>query len=63
MFSVLCVIIQLTAAELQHLIWSASFNGVLNLCPLPEPMTDALDVGCGTGCTQISGFVVKFLLC
>ena len=35
--------------ELQHFIWSAAFNGVLNLCPLPTNMTDALDIGCGTG--------------
>ncbi|KAF1814563.1 S-adenosyl-L-methionine-dependent methyltransferase [Eremomyces bilateralis CBS 781.70] len=35
--------------ELQHLIWVEAFNGRLYLSPLPEDMTDVLDVGCGTG--------------
>ncbi len=35
--------------ELQHLIWNLVFNGRLCLSPLSNSITDALDIGTGTG--------------
>jgi hypothetical protein len=37
--------------ELQHAIWKKIFGGRLYLAPLGEDMTDAIDIGCGPGCT------------
>ncbi|KAF1989500.1 S-adenosyl-L-methionine-dependent methyltransferase [Aulographum hederae CBS 113979] len=40
--------------ELQHLIWSACFDGQLYLAPLDKVnITEALDIGCGTGAWAI----------
>ncbi|KAF2094351.1 S-adenosyl-L-methionine-dependent methyltransferase, partial [Rhizodiscina lignyota] len=38
---------------LQHRIWSLAFDRRLYLAPLPSTMTQALDVGCGTGAWAI----------
>jgi SAM-dependent methyltransferase len=39
--------------ELQHQIWDICLKGRLSLCPLPEPLRNVLDVGCGTGAWAI----------
>ena len=35
--------------ELQHRIWQLSLNSRLHLSPLPNPLRNVLDIGCGTG--------------
>jgi SAM-dependent methyltransferase len=39
--------------ELQHRIWQLSLNSRLHLCPLPNPLHNVLDIGCGTGAWAI----------
>jgi ubiquinone/menaquinone biosynthesis C-methylase UbiE len=39
--------------ELQHQIWDICLTGRLSLCPLPEPLRNVLDIGCGTGAWAI----------
>lgn len=34
---------------LQHQIWDICLTDRLNLCPLPKPLRNVLDIGCGTG--------------
>jgi ubiquinone/menaquinone biosynthesis C-methylase UbiE len=40
-------------AELQHQIWDICLTSRLNLSPLPEPLRNVLDIGCGTGAWAI----------
>lgn len=35
--------------ELQHRIWQLSLDSRLHLSPLPDPLRNVLDIGCGTG--------------
>ncbi|OCL08663.1 S-adenosyl-L-methionine-dependent methyltransferase [Glonium stellatum] len=40
---------EISRLELQHRIWYLTLNGRSHLAPIPESITNALDVGCGTG--------------
>ncbi|KAF1990471.1 S-adenosyl-L-methionine-dependent methyltransferase [Aulographum hederae CBS 113979] len=40
---------EINRLNLQHQIWDIAMNGKLYLSPLPNNITDAVDLGCGTG--------------